>query len=264
MSAAGTLRPITWIRHNVLGLIAIFIALSGTAVATQVASDGAKQAKKVKVKRGPPGPAGPAGPQGGQGIQGPAGPATGSAGGDLTGSYPNPTIAPGAVGAAELADTSVGVSKFGADIPQARVTHSVSQSINSGTDTTLAFDTERYDFFNLLHSVTTNNSRLTAPASGSIGAFAITASVQFAASATGVRTVTLMRNGSTPIAQESRPAASSGPTTVNVSTLTGLGGGGDQYIEVVVNQTSGGPLEVVKTNELSPEFAMSYLPTPWD
>jgi hypothetical protein len=55
-----------WIRQNVLGLVAIFIALSGTALATTVASDGnqAVRAVKAKVKRGPPGPQGPAGAPG--------------------------------------------------------------------------------------------------------------------------------------------------------------------------------------------------------
>jgi hypothetical protein len=246
--------------------VAIFIALSGTAVATQVAERGAESAKK-KVKRGPPGPAGPAGaqgPQGPQGAQGVPGPATGNAGGDLTGTYPNPTLAPGAVGTADIGTASVALSKFGEDLPQARVTHSTSQSVNSGTDTTLAFDDERYDFFDLLHDNVTNNSRLTNPASGTTSAFAITASVHFAANATGERTVTLMKNGATPIARESRPAASSGPTIVNVSTLASLAGDGAQYVEVVVNQTSGGPLNVLKTDELSPEFAMGFLPTPFD
>jgi hypothetical protein len=65
-----------WVRSNILGLVAIFLALTGTAVAANVAGDGhhAGVAKKKKVKRGPAGPAGPAGAQGIQGQQGVAGP----------------------------------------------------------------------------------------------------------------------------------------------------------------------------------------------
>ncbi len=65
-----------WIRQNVLGLVAIFIALSGSAVAAQVANQpGAQQAAKKKAKPGPRGPQGPQGPQGTQGVIGPQGPA---------------------------------------------------------------------------------------------------------------------------------------------------------------------------------------------
>jgi hypothetical protein len=81
-------RLVSFIRSNVLGLIAIFIALGGTAIATQgngktrpslpVTSTSAAQVAfasrahvaKKKGKRGPAGPAGPAGPQGAQGLQG--------------------------------------------------------------------------------------------------------------------------------------------------------------------------------------------------
>jgi hypothetical protein len=58
-----------WLRTNVLGLVAIFLALTGTAVAANVARDG-KSATPLKAKKGKRGPAGPAGPAGAQGIQG--------------------------------------------------------------------------------------------------------------------------------------------------------------------------------------------------
>jgi hypothetical protein len=60
-------RAPTWVRNNIVGLVALFVALSGTTYAAQAINDqggkGTKAAKK-KVKRGPPGPAGPQGPPG--------------------------------------------------------------------------------------------------------------------------------------------------------------------------------------------------------
>jgi hypothetical protein len=68
-------RVYAYLRSNVLGLVAIFIALNGTALAAHLATDGTgKKAvaakKKKKARRGPQGPQGPPGLQGVQGLTG--------------------------------------------------------------------------------------------------------------------------------------------------------------------------------------------------
>jgi hypothetical protein len=67
-----------WIRNNILGMVAIFIALSGSAAAATVvikhgsnASAKGKASKKAKAKPGPQGSTGPAGAPGATGAQGP-------------------------------------------------------------------------------------------------------------------------------------------------------------------------------------------------
>jgi hypothetical protein len=78
----GARRPrYPWIRNNIVGLVALFVALSGTTVAAQVATNAGhghvgKAAKKKK--RGPRGPQGPPGANGVNGTEGTAG-ATGTA-----------------------------------------------------------------------------------------------------------------------------------------------------------------------------------------
>jgi hypothetical protein len=118
---------------NVVGTLALFIALGGSAYAAVTLPlppniVGTKQIKNKAVT--PPKLAsstmsllkGRTGPPGRPGQNGSNATINGvAAGGDLTGAYPAPTIVPGAVSTAKLADAAITTSKFapGARAPDA-------------------------------------------------------------------------------------------------------------------------------------------------
>ncbi len=138
----------------------------------------------------------------------------------------------------------------------ARVTHASSTSIADVTSTTLAFDTERFDT-DTIHDNSTNNSRLTATTAGK---YYIFANIVWAANATGTRAADIVFSTTGNSIAGSQVAAAPGGslfTQLNVSCIQDMGAA--SFVTLLVFQNSTASLNVVKTNEASPEFGMIRL-----
>ena len=161
-------------------------------------------------------------------------------------------VATDAVGTDEIIDGSLGTSELSSTIPAARVTNSADESTRDRIGESLPFDSERYDTADM--HTTTNNARLTAPVTG---IYDVSASVTWSFDPDGSRFVGLKKNGTTFIASQTQPAIAGRPTDQDVSHQALLQEG--DYVEVRARQVSNNALAVIKFQETSPEFSMTWL-----
>lgn len=158
------------------------------------------------------------------------------------------TVVNGNLDATNLATGAVTPIKTGV-IPCARAYNSIDQSVASA-ETTLTFDSERYDTDGI-HSTVSNTGRLTATTAG---LYAIKAHIKWA-STPGINAFLAIRlNGTTYIARTG-PVASGGLLEMTISTDYVLAA--SDYVEVRASSTS--TLNVTAAPNYSPEFMMHWV-----
>ena len=131
-----------------------------------------------------------------------------------------------AIDALAVTDVSVHVTKSG------------NQTLTTGVDTFITWDTETFDT-DTMHSTVTNTSRLTATTAGK---YCVGGHVEIGASATGQRDVLIMKNGTTVVSRMAIDAAAAGVTIVPIAGFVQLSA--TDYVELRVTQNSGGNLDV--------------------
>lgn len=138
-------------------------------------------------------------------------------------------------------------------MPSVRVSHNTTQSVGgAGIHVALAFNTERFDTVgaagSTMHDTVTNNTRLTCRYAGK---YLIIANALWASNPT-TALIELRLNGSTVIGQS---YVAANYMNMQVTTIYDLAV--NDYVEVLVAQTSGSAVNISNSSNHSPEFMMT-------
>ncbi len=139
------------------------------------------------------------------------------------------------------------------ELTGARVTNSVAIPTVTGVVKTLTFDTVRRDTGGFYAAA--QPTRLTAP---HVGWYLACASVAFEVVFAGLRVLRFRVNGATLIGPFSMPTTAAIADIAISIAVPWYCAAGD-YVEAQVFQDSGGPLNVTKNAEYSPEFSLLFL-----
>ena len=134
------------------------------------------------------------------------------------------------------------------DVPGCRVTDAGGQAIANDTDTAINFDTERFDT-DTMHDNSTNNTRITFTTAG---VYIVGGHVQLPTHATGVRVISIREGGDNYIAMSSWNGNSANSHRASVTTVFKFAAA--EYVELMIQQDSGGSLTTDKVNSRTPEF----------
>lgn len=135
----------------------------------------------------------------------------------------------------------------------ARVFHDAIQLIPNNVGTILSFNSERWDT-DTIHDIVISNSRLTCKTAGK---YSIMGNIEFAVSTVGDRSLQIYLNGATFIAYARISTVAGIAWSLTISTIYDLDIG--DFVEIRVIQTSGAPLNLVVSSQLSPEFMMQRI-----
>ena len=140
-------------------------------------------------------------------------------------------------------------SWLGTDKPHCRVRNSAALLIANTTTTALTFDTEDFDV-GAMHSTVTSTDRITVPTGGA-GAYLCGMGVDWATNSAGYRQIFIRTNGTTTIVAEALPVTTAAAICHQVIvTIASLAVG--DYIQMIVNQSSGGNLNVLSSAAWTP------------